>query len=295
VTAVVVTAVVVTAVAAATVVTAVAVTEVVRTEPHGRPPAPGDRRLSVVIPAYREGERITAAIERVRAELAPHVAPDELEIVVVDDGSGDGTAEAAAGADLVLTHGVNRGKGAAVRTGMLAAGGRTRVFTDADLSYAPAQIARLVELVEAGWDVVVGNRHHEQTTTTVATSALREVGGRVVNGATRLVLRQRHTDTQCGLKAFRSDVADLVFSLTRVDGFAFDVEIFMLADRYDLALLEVPVELENSGRSTVRVVRDASVLLVDLARIRADLARGHYRADPDLLAGLAPGSPRAIH
>ena len=268
-------------------------TDVVRTEPHARPPAPGDRRLSVVIPAYREGERITAAIERVRTELAPHVAASDLEIVVVDDGSGDGTAEAAAGADLVLVHGVNRGKGAAVRTGMLAACGRTRVFTDADLSYAPAQIVRLLHEVEAGWDIVVGNRYHEDTTTTVPASALREVGGRLVNGATRLVLR--HTDTQCGLKAFRSDVADLVFSLSRVDGFAFDVEIFMLADRYRLSLLEVPVELENSARSTVRVVRDASVLLVDLARIRTAMARGRYRADPQLLAGLAPGSARAIH
>lgn len=267
----------------------------VRTEPQPRPPAPGDRRLSVVIPAYREGARITDAVERVRAELAPHVHPADLEVVVVDDGSGDGTAEAASAADLVLAHGVNRGKGAAVRTGMLAARGRTRVFTDADLSYAPAQIVRLLEQVEGGWDIVVGNRYHDQTTTTVPTSALREVGGRVVNGATRLVLRHRHDDTQCGLKAFRADVADLVFSLTRVDGFAFDVEIFMLADRYDLALLEVPVELENSGRSTVRVVRDASVLLVDLARIRADLARGRYRADPELLAALAPGTPRAIH
>jgi glycosyltransferase involved in cell wall biosynthesis len=270
-------------------------TDVVRTEPHARPPAPGDRRLSVVIPAYREGERITAAIERVRTELAPHVAASDLEIVVVDDGSGDGTAEAAAGADLVLVHGVNRGKGAAVRTGMLAACGRTRVFTDADLSYAPAQIVRLLHEVEAGWDIVVGNRYHEDTTTTVPASALREVGGRLVNGATRLVLRHPHTDTQCGLKAFRSDVADLVFSLSRVDGFAFDVEIFMLADRYRLSLLEVPVELENSARSTVRVVRDASVLLVDLARIRTAMARGRYRADPQLLAGLAPGSARAIH
>jgi hypothetical protein len=171
-------------------------TDVVRTEPHARPPAPGDRRLSVVIPAYREGERITAAIERVRTELAPHVAASDLEIVVVDDGSGDGTAEAAAGADLVLVHGVNRGKGAAVRTGMLAACGRTRVFTDADLSYAPAQIVRLLHEVEAGWDIVVGNRYHEDTTTTVPASALREVGGRLVNGATRLVLLGTPTATR---------------------------------------------------------------------------------------------------
>jgi glycosyltransferase involved in cell wall biosynthesis len=176
----------------------------------------------------------------------------------------------------------------AVRAGMLAARGRTRVFTDADLSYAPAQIVRLLTEVEAGWDIVIGNRYHDDTTTTVATSALREVGGRVINAATRLVLHERFQDTQCGLKAFRSDVAEVVFSRARVEGFAFDVELLMLADRFDLSVLEVPVELENSGRSTVRVARDATRLLVDLARIRTDVARGRYRAEPAELSRLEP-------
>ncbi len=258
------------------------------TTPVPRPAAPGALRLSVIIPAYREVAHIAQAIERVRADLSTTVAPSDLEVVVVDDGSGDGTAEAAAGADLVVAQSVNRGKGAAVRMGMLAASGRTRVFTDADLSYAPSQIVRLLEEVEAGWDVVVGNRYHALTQTTVPTTTLREIGGRVVNSATRLVLRHPHADTQCGLKAFRSDVAELIFSHTLVDGFAFDVEVFMLADCYGLSLVDVPVELENSGRSTVRVARDASKLLVDLARIRRDLARGRYRADPGELRRLEP-------
>jgi dolichyl-phosphate beta-glucosyltransferase len=242
----------------------------------------------VVIPAFREAPRIAATIDQVRRELAPALDPSDLEVVVVDDGSGDGTAEAAATADLVVALEHNRGKGAAVRAGMLAATGRARVFTDADLSYAPAQISRLLAEVEAGWDVVVGNRYHRDTSTTVPTSVLREVGGRVVNAATRLVLRERFDDTQCGLKGFRADVAELLFSVARVDGFAFDVELLMLADRYDLSVLDVPVELENSGRSTVRIARDASRLLVDLARMRIDLARGAYPADVPELAALAP-------
>ncbi len=252
-------------------------------------------RLSVIIPAYREGVRIADAVERIRADLSDHLDRRELEVVVVDDGSGDGTAEAASSADLVLTHGVNRGKGAAVRTGMLAARGRTRVFTDADLSYAPAQIVGLLAAVEAGADMVVGNRYHPDTHTTVPTSTLREVGGRLVNGSTRLVLHQHRADTQCGLKGFRAQVAELLFSLTRVDGFAFDVELFMLAERYGLSVVEIPVELENSGRSTVRVVRDASLLMVDLMRMRADLKRGRYRAQPELVAGLATGTDSTIH
>ncbi len=259
-----------------------------RRTPRPRPPLVDEKRLSVVIPAYGEAPRIAATIARVRAELAASVASDEMEVLVVDDGSRDGTAAAASDADLVLELGHNRGKGAAVRAGMLAARGRTRVFTDADLSYAPAQIVRLLREVERGWDVVVGNRFHHDTHTTVPTTALREVGGRVINAATRVVLRDRYDDTQCGLKGFRADVAELLFSRSRIDGFAFDVELLMLADRYDLSVLEVPVELENSGRSTVRVARDASRLMVDLARIRVDMARGRYRADPVDLAGLEP-------
>jgi len=257
-----------------------------------RPPAPGGPRLSLIIPAYREAARIGSTVARVRSELGPLV-DDDLEIVVVDDGSGDATASeaTAAGADQVLVQPENRGKGAAVRAGMSASTGRTRAFTDADLAYAPAQVARLLAEVEAGWDVVVGSRHHADTTTVVEARWLRDVGGRVINGATRTVLLGRHGDTQCGLKAFRSDVAELLFGHSRVDGFAFDVELFMLAERYGLSLTEVPVEVENSVLSTVKVARDSARLLVDLAGIRMAIASGTYDLKPGELDHLAPGGP----
>ncbi len=259
-----------------------------------RPPAPGERRLSLVIPAFREADRIGATVGRVRDELGPLVGDGELEIVVVDDGSGDATADEArrAGADQVLVQPQNRGKGAAVRAGMLAATGRARAFTDADLAYAPAQVARLLQAVEDGWDVVVGNRHHADTTTVVEASWLRETGHRVINGATRAVLVGGHQDTQCGLKAFRSDVAEVIFGHARVDGFAFDVELFMLAERYGLSLTEVPVEVENSDLSTVKVARDSVRLLLDLGRIRLAMARGAYDVAPGELERLAPEAPR---
>jgi glycosyltransferase involved in cell wall biosynthesis len=259
------------------------------------PPAPGDPRLSVVIPAYREAPAIGATIARVRAELATVAADGGLEVVVVDDGSGDGTADAAraAGADHVLAFPANRGKGAAVRAGMLAATGRTRVFTDADLSYAPAQIERLLVEVEAGWDVVVGNRHHHGSTTLVAAGALRQVGGRVINLATRTVLVGPHEDTQCGLKAFRSDVARVIFDHSHVDGFAFDVEVIHLVERYGLSLSEVEVEVANSDRSTVHVARDALRLLADLARIRRRSSRGGYDLEPEERRALGLGHLRS--
>lgn len=254
-----------------------------RDRPHNRPPAPGDVRLSVVLPAYHEPERIGITIERVRNELGPIVGLDELEVVVVDDGSGDGTAEAAAAADQVIAKPANQGKGAAVRSGALAARGRCIAFTDADLSYAPSQIVNLLEAVEQGWDVVIGNRYHQDTTTVVKAGLVREMGGRLINGATRLVLDGGYADTQCGLKAFRSDVARMLFGRSRIDGFAFDVELLALVERFGLSLREVPVEVQNSDSSTVRVARDAAVLLRDLARIRRSLAAGRYdAASPEL-------------
>ncbi|WP_421119188.1 glycosyltransferase [Aquihabitans daechungensis] len=259
-------------------------TEVLRalTTPRSAAAAPGDHRLSVIVPAFGEAGGIGAAIERIRTELAAVAADGGLEVVVVDDGSGDGTAAAAraAGADQVLEFPENRGKGAAVRAGMLAATGRTLVFTDADLSYAPAQIERLLAAVESGWDVVVGNRHHAGSTTIVAAGVLRQVGGRVINLATRAVLVGPHQDTQCGLKAFRSDVARVIFGHSRIDGFAFDIEVIHLVERYGLSLREVEVEVVNSDRSTVHVARDAVTLLGDLARIRRWSAKGEYDLRP---------------
>ena len=198
--------------------------------------------------------------------------------MVVDDGSDDGTAEAAeaAGADRVVRLERNSGKGAAVRAGVRAAAGSTIAFTDADLAYGPAQVAELLVLVEAGYDMVVGSRRHTDTRTLVRAGRLREAGGRLVNLATHALLLGQYRDTQCGLKAFRADVARDLFNASTLDGFAFDVELFHLAERWRLSLAEVPVEVEHSERSTVRVVRDGARLVTDLTRIRQRSRRGGY-------------------
>ena len=256
--------------------------------------APGELRLTVVVPAFMEQGRIADSVRRLQADLAAVAADGGLEVVVVDDGSPDDTArEAAEAGATVVRHALNRGKGASVRTGVLASHGRTVVFTDADLAYAPDQIPGLVALVEQGWDVVVGSRRHTETTTLVKARRLREIGGRGINLLTRAVLLGQYRDTQCGLKAFRSDVARLVFAHTRVDGFAFDVELFHLIERYHLSLAEVPVRVENSSGSTVRVARDALRLVRDLFRVRQWSAEGLYdlTADDLLPAGVAGAGP----
>ena len=151
---------------------------------------------------------------------------------------------------------------------MLAARGRTRAFTDADLAYSPAHLRDLLVEVESGWDVVVGSRRHLDATTLARAGRLREIGGRVINLLTWVVLLGQYLDTQCGLKAFRSDVAELLFGEGRIDGFAFDVELFHLVERYRLSLLEIPVDVTHSSRSTVRVARDGAALVADLFRLR---------------------------
>jgi glycosyltransferase involved in cell wall biosynthesis len=256
-----------------------------------RAPAPGTFRLSVVVPAYREGQRIGETVLRLRKELAvlETGSGPGLEIVVVDDGSDDGTALAArsAGADQVIVLPVNRGKGAAVRAGVLAAHGRTVAFTDADLSYAPDHLLDLMGPIESGWDVVVGSRRHDDTTTLVRARRLREVGGRAINLLTRIVLLGNYRDTQCGLKAFRSDVARVIFGHSRLDGFAFDVEVFHLVEAYQLSLAEVPVRVVNSSRSSVHVVSDALRLVRDLFLVRTWSRQGRYDLTPDEIAVVA--------
>jgi dolichyl-phosphate beta-glucosyltransferase len=168
-------------------------------------------------------------------------------------------------------------------------------FTDADLAYAPAQLLGLLARVEEGWDVVVGNRRHDDTHTVVRAVPLREMGSRLVNLATHALLLGQYRDTQCGLKAFRSDVARILFSSGRLDGFAFDIELFHLVERHRLSLCEVPVAVENSERSSVRAVRDGVRLLRDIVRIRRWAKQGAYDAGPDPLPPRSPTSTGVAH
>jgi dolichyl-phosphate beta-glucosyltransferase len=248
--------------------------------PVQRPLLDGTFRLSVVVPAYREPDHIATTVRRMHDELADVAAAGGLEVIVVDDGSGDRTGDAAvaAGAEQVIVLPRNRGKGAAVRAGVLASRGKVVLFTDADLAYDPPQIRRALHEVEAGWDVVIGNRRHVDSRVARATG-LRAIGSRVVNRLSTAVLLAAPRDTQCGLKAFRGDVARALFPHARIDGFAFDIEVLHLVERTELSLGEIPVRLDETGASsTVRIGRDVIRLAVDLLRVRRWSSTGAYDA-----------------
>lgn len=245
-----------------------------------RPTPPGAVRASIVLPAYNEATMIAASVTAVSAAMDDALGGD-YEVIVVDDGSSDDTAVVAgsAGAQVVRLA-ENRGKGAAVRAGVLAASGRAIVFTDADLAYPAPLLGDVIAEVEKGWDVVVGSRRHEDTNTLVRTRRIRELGGRVINLLTHVVLLGHFRDTQCGIKGFRSDIGRTIFERTRIDGFAFDVELFLIAEQDRLSLIEIPVSVSYRPGSTVRLVGDTAALLADLLRIRRWAGEGHYRPTP---------------
>ena len=256
--------------------------------------ARGVVRLSVVVPAYREATVIGGTVAALRAGLSGAAPGGALELIVVDDGSDDATVERAraAGADRVIALGRNRGKGAAVRAGMLAAGGDAVVYTDADLQYPPDRIVAVLARLDGETGAVVASRRPS------GGAPLRRLGTYTMSRLARaLVLNgapaaagDLGADTQCGLKAFRRDVAQDVFSRCRVDRFGFDVEVLLLLSVLGVSTAVESVEAAASPRrSSVRMLRDGAEILRDLLRIRRRLRRGEYRTTGGCDGGSAGG------
>ena len=233
--------------------------------------------VSVVLPAYNEATRLPPTIRRVAEFLATGGLAGEL--IVVDDGSSDGTVAevtslAAEGIPLrLLRHEANRGKGAAVRTGMLAATGATVLFSDADLSTPIEEVLKLIDALKQA-DVAIGSRAIDRGLVEVHQPWPREAMGRVFNVIVQAVVLPGLRDTQCGFKAFRLAAARSIFSRMQSDGFDFDVEVLLRARRSRLRIVEVPVRWRNSPDTRVSAVGDSLRMLRGLFRIRRMVDRG---------------------
>ncbi|HEY2941138.1 MAG TPA: dolichyl-phosphate beta-glucosyltransferase [Vicinamibacteria bacterium] len=231
--------------------------------------------LSVVVPALNEEDRLPRTLERIVSHLGRRGAG--YEVVVVDDGSRDRTAERAQAAGAtVLRNEANRGKGYAVRRGMLAARGARRLMTDADLSTPIEELDRLCARMDEGHDVVIGSRALPGARIEVRQPWYRENTGRLFNIFVRALAVPGVRDTQCGFKLFSAAAARDVFSSTRLDGFSFDVEALFLARRKGYRIAEVPVVWRNDAASRVSLVR-GFLAFPDLLRIRANDWAGRYR------------------
>lgn len=235
--------------------------------------------LSLVIPAFNEERRLPSFLDAAICHLA--ASGRAFEIIVVDDGSSDGTRSVVQ--ERAVRHAQvrllalprNRGKGAAVRAGMLAACGRLRLFADADGATAITELARLETALASGHDIAIGSR--EGTGTVVTARPIRRFLGRWFNRAVRLGAVDGIRDTQCGFKLFRDQAAVRVFSLCREEGYAFDVEALYLARKFGLAIVEVPVNWTEIAGSKVRLLRDGLRMLWQVLRVRLRRLTGGYR------------------
>jgi len=237
--------------------------------------------LSIIVPAYNEAQRLGRSLDRIRAYLA--AKSFGAEVIVVDDGSSDGTSALVRRACETwpelrcIVNEVNRGKGFTVRRGVLEARGQYVLFTDADLSAPIDELEKLLKAAqEQDVDVVIGSRAVDRSYIEKHQSRGREFGGIVFNLMVQTILGLRIHDTQCGFKLFRRSKAAPVFERMTITGFGFDPELLFLAKRARLKIIELPVRWSHAEGSKIRFVRDSVRMFSDLLRIRWNQITGRY-------------------
>jgi dolichyl-phosphate beta-glucosyltransferase len=240
--------------------------------------------LSVIIPAFNEENRLQRTIERVHEYLGTLDFPSE--IIVVDDGSADRTAQIVRALERkipdlrLLSNDRNRGKGFSVRRGMLEARGRITLFTDADLS-APIEEAQKLFAALNSTDVAIGSRAADRCLIEVHQSRWREQAGIFFNWMVRLLIGLPFQDTQCGFKAFAWPKARILFEQQRIEDFGFDPEVLFLAKRHGLRTAEVPVRWAHDPRTKVHMFRDSLKMFLGLIFIRWNAFVGRYPRTAD--------------
>jgi glycosyltransferase involved in cell wall biosynthesis len=239
----------------------------------------GQPMVSIIVPAFNEAARIAESVRKIDAFARQ--SPLSLELIIVDDGSVDDTAEIVRRLGVkglrLIHNDENHGKGHTVRQGVLAAAGKYVLFTDADLSAPIEELTKLHDIaLRENADVVIGSRNVDRRYIEKHQSRSRELGGIVFNLMVRLFLGLRLQDTQCGFKLFHRERSRPAFEKQTTSGFGFDPEVLFIAKRYGLKICEAPVRWSHSEGSKVRLLRDGIRMFFDLARIRWNGVVGRY-------------------
>ena len=227
--------------------------------------------VSIIVPAYNEESRLDRCLQRLRQHASEELG-DNVEMIIVDDGSDDRTVECARAQLRHFPHSQllrlpwHSGKGAAVRLGVTAARGGVIVFMDADLATDLKALALALEALRDA-EVAVGSRAIPGAVLT-GHSRLRSILHRTFRSQVGRLTGVSATDPQCGFKAFRSEAAKPLFAISRIEGFAFDVEVLLLAQKLDYRIVEVPVHWHSVTGSHIRVLRDALAILRDSLKVR---------------------------
>ncbi len=246
--------------------------------------------LSIVIPSFNEELRLPVTLADISAYI--RASRRETEVIVVDDGSTDRTADVANSFRgeiqrlCVIANKKNRGKGYSVRHGMLEARGRIVLFTDADLS-APIDEADKLIAALADHDVAIGSRALNRSLISVHQSVFREYAGIIFNFIVRAILRLPFVDTQCGFKAFRRDRCRVIFQQQRIERFGFDPELLYLARHHGLSAAEIPVRWAHSPATKVSMWRDSIQMFLDVFIIRWNALTGRYPRSESSMASAA--------
>jgi dolichyl-phosphate beta-glucosyltransferase len=241
---------------------------------------------SIIVPAYNESTRLGISLQRILAFVQQHLW--KVEIVVVNDGSHDNTAEITRKLmpdnprlRLVENQG-NRGKGYSVRNGMLQAKGEILLFSDADLSSPIEEAVKLFAAIREGADIAIGSRWIDSGLQTRKQPLYRQLLGRIFNLLLRVFLGLKFKDTQCGFKAFNRKAAETIFPLQRIERWGFDPELLYLARRFGYRVAEVPVAWAHTPGTRLNPIRDGFRMFGDVLRIRWNGMRGRYSPHPDL-------------